>query len=106
MNRYIFIQKVKEFAEKSSTYVKTLFTFVRKRDVYAKSTRIHIPHIPHTSRTISPKIKQIMINRLTNAIDHIKRVDTIEELAALDNSEYDRDNGTMSVTIYSNRTDR
>ena len=55
---------------------------------------------------ISPQVKQKMIARLQNAIQHVQKINTMEELASLDSSEYDEQKGTFAVQIYSNRIDR
>ena len=55
---------------------------------------------------ISPQVKQKMITRLQNAIQHVQKINTMEELTSLDGSEYDEQKGTFGVQIYSNRADR
>ena len=54
---------------------------------------------------IKPNVKSKMIQRLNDAINMVKKANTLEGLSSLDGSEYDIEKGTFSVMIYSKRTD-
>jgi len=60
----------------------------------------------NTDGQIFPRVKKRMLERLRIAIKHVKKINTVYELASLDSSEYDTQKGTFAVQIYSNRTDR
>jgi hypothetical protein len=60
----------------------------------------------NTDVQISPRVKKRMLERLRIAIKHVKKINTVYELASLDSSEYDTQKGTFVVQIYSNRNDR
>jgi len=60
----------------------------------------------NTDGQIFPHVKKRMLERLRIAIKHVKKINTIYELASLDSSEYDTQKGTFVVQIYNNRIDR